>query len=389
MKAYCTSEAVACGHPDKVCDQIADGILDAILCGDPYAKVACEVTACAQQVHIFGNITSRFLPDVAKVTRSIIRQIGYTDPNTGFDADGCEIRTDIRAQYDGTEKGVSRRDPDDTGASDQGVMVGYATDETDCLMPLPITLARRLIARLEQLRFTGEVPCLLPDGKAQITVEYDDGVPARIASVVLSAQHKDGIKTDALRETLTEQAVRKALPAELLDDETLIYINPTGRFVVGGPAGDAGLTGRKIIADTYGGSARHGGGSFSGKDAAKVSRSGAYLARYLAKNIVAAGLAQRCEVQLAYAIGLADPVSASVQTFGTGAVDEQQLSNWLKKNVDMRPAVIIRNFGLLRPIYRKLSCKGHFGENAADMPWEQTDLAQRLKSAFSAVPVHC
>ena len=379
MRSLFSSESVTSGHPDKVCDQIADAILDAILERDPMARVACEVTACTDKVHIMGEITSRFTPDYEAIARGVIREIGYTEPDVGFDADTCEIQVDVHAQSPDIDRGVSRKIEDDAGAGDQGMMFGYATNETDSFMPLPITLANSLTKRLEEVRRTGGMSCLLPDGKAQVTVEYENGEPVRISTVVVSAQHTAGTDIETLRDEIIENVIIRALPAELLDKDTLIYVNPTGRFVVGGPAGDSGLTGRKLIADTYGGSARHGGGSFSGKDATKVDRSGAYMARYLAKNIVAAGLAKRCEVQLAYAIGLSDPVSVEVDTFGTGRASEEKLTEWITKNVDMRPAVIIKRFELRKPVYRRLACYGHFGENAGDMPWEKTDIAQKLQ----------
>lgn len=382
MRALFSSEAVTCGHPDKLCDQIADAILDAILTENPMARVACEVTACMQRVHILGEITSCFLPDYEAVARRVIREAGYTAPDMGFDEKNCEIRVDVHPQSPDIDRGVSRRSPDDAGAGDQGMVFGYAANETACLMPLPITLANRLARRLEEARSTGELPYLRPDGKVQVTVEYEEGTPVRIATVVVSAQHADDTDIEAMRDEVIEKVIGKALPIELMDEETLFYVNPAGRFAVGGPAGDAGLTGRKPMADTYGGSARHGGGALSGKDATKADRSGAYLARYLAKNIVAAGLAERCEVQLAYAIGLADPVSVAVDTFGTGKAADDKLTAWLVKNVDMRPAVIIRRFGLRKPVYRRLACYGHFGENATDMPWERTDLAKALQTSF-------
>ncbi len=382
MRSCFSSESVTCGHPDKVCDQIADAILDAILAKDPMARVACEVTACTQKLHIMGEISSRFMPDYEGIARQVIRDIGYTAPGMGFDADGCEIQVDVHAQSPDIDRGVSRKSPDDAGAGDQGMMFGYAANETESLMPLPITLANGLTKQLESLRRTGEIPYLLPDGKAQVTVEYENGKPSRISTVVVSAQHTADTDIEAMREEIIEKVIGRALPPELLDEETLYYVNPTGRFVVGGPAGDSGLTGRKLIADTYGGSARHGGGAFSGKDATKVDRSGAYMARYLAKNIVAAGLAERCEVQLAYAIGLADPVSVELDTFGTGKVSDEALTKWIAANVDMRPAVIIRRFNLRKPVYRRLACYGHFGENAKGMPWERTDIARMLQKSF-------
>lgn len=320
MKTYFTSESVTCGHPDKVCDQIADAVLDDILANDPDAHVACEVTACTGEVHLMGEITSSYVPDYEAIARKVIAEIGYTVPVVGFDAENVRIRVSIHTQSPDIARGVDRGAPEEAGAGDQGMMFGYACCETGALMPLPITLANRLTRKLEQVRREKLLPYLLPDGKAQVSVEYEGGTPKRISTVVVSAQHSAEVGIDALRDAILEQVIFPVLPPELLDEHTEYFINPTGRFVVGGPAGDSGLTGRKIIADTYGGMARHGGGAFSGKDPSKVDRTGAYMARYLAKNIVAAELADRCEIELAYAIGLADPVSVMVDTFGTGRV---------------------------------------------------------------------
>jgi len=383
MRSSFTSESVACGHPDKLCDQIADAILDAILAKDSTARVACEVTACTDRVHIMGEITSSFAPDYEGIARSVIRDIGYTVPGEGFDASSCRVDVDVHRQSPDIDRGVSRRVEEDSGAGDQGMMFGYACRETEGLMPLPITLANSLTRRLEYVRRMDIVPHLRPDGKAQVTVVRENGVPERISTVIVSAQHEDALDMDTLRDEIMENVIRPALPASMLDEDTLFYINPTGRFVIGGPAGDTGLTGRKIIADTYGGAARHGGGAFSGKDPTKVDRSGAYMARYIAKNVVAAGLAEKCETQLAYAIGLADPVSLEVDTFGTGRVGDDRIADWIWKNADMRPAVIIRHFDLRRPIYRQLACYGHFGDNAKNMPWERTDLADSMRSALA------
>ena len=379
MKTNFTSESVTCGHPDKVCDQIADAVLDEILVHDPNAHVACEVTACTDEVHLMGEITSTFTPDYEAIARRVIGEIGYTLPGVGFDAETVRVRVSVHTQSPDIARGVDRGAPEEAGAGDQGMMFGYACRETDALMPLPITLANRLTKRLEQVRREKSIPYLLPDGKAQVSVEYEGGCPKRISAVVVSAQHSAEVKIDALRDAILEQVIFPVLPEQLLDERTEYFINPTGRFVVGGPAGDSGLTGRKIIADTYGGAARHGGGAFSGKDPSKVDRTGAYMARYLAKNIVAAELAERCEIELAYAIGLADPVSVMVETFGTGRVSDEALADWLMKNVDMRPGSITARFELCRPIYRRVSCGGHFGENAAGLPWEWTDLAEVLQ----------
>ena len=382
MKTILTSESVTCGHPDKVCDQISDAILDAILAQDPEAHVACEVTAWTDNVNIMGEVTAAAHPDYEAIARRVIRDIGYDKPGVGFDAGSCRIHVNLHTQSPDIAQGVDHKSQEDTGAGDQGMMFGYACRETEDLMPLPITLAVRLAKRLEQVRREGVLPWLLPDGKSQVSVEYEDGKPVRIATVVISAQHSASVPTETLREAVRREVIDPVLPEELVDDETAYFINPTGRFVIGGPAGDSGLTGRKIIADTYGGAARHGGGAFSGKDPTKVDRTGAYMARYLAKNIVAAGLADRCEVQLAYAIGLADPVSVMVDTFGTGKVSDAALAAWVKEHVDMRPGVMIRRFGLRSPIYHTVSCYGHFGENARSLPWEQTDLSEELRKAF-------
>ena len=382
MKTILTSESVTCGHPDKVCDQISDAILDAILAQDPEAHVACEVTAWTDNVNIMGEVTAAAHPDYEAIARRVIRDIGYDKPGVGFDAGSCRIHVNLHTQSPDIAQGVDHKAQEDTGAGDQGMMFGYACRETEDLMPLPITLAVRLAKRLEQVRREGVLPWLLPDGKSQVSVEYEDGKPVRIATVVISAQHSASVPTETLREAVRREVIDPVLPEELVDEGTAYFINPTGRFVIGGPAGDSGLTGRKIIADTYGGAARHGGGAFSGKDPTKVDRTGAYMARYLAKNIVAAGLADRCEVQLAYAIGLADPVSVMVDTFGTGKVSDEALAAWVTEHVDMRPGVMIRRFGLRSPIYHTVSCYGHFGENARSLPWEQTDLSEELQKAF-------
>ena len=382
MKTILTSESVTCGHPDKVCDQISDAILDAILAQDPEAHVACEVTAWTDNVNIMGEVTAAAHPDYEAIARRVIRDIGYDKPGVGFDANSCRVSVNLHTQSPDIAQGVDHKAQEDTGAGDQGMMFGYACRETEDLMPLPITLAVRLAKRLEQVRRDGTLPWLLLDGKSQVSVEYEDGKPVRIATVVISAQHSASVPTETLREAIRREVIDPALPEELVDEETAYFINPTGRFVIGGPAGDSGLTGRKIIADTYGGAARHGGGAFSGKDPTKVDRTGAYMARYLAKNIVAAGLADRCEAQLAYAIGLADPVSVMVDTFGTGKVSDEALAAWVTEHVDMRPGVMIRRFGLRSPIYHTVSCYGHFGENARSLPWEQTDLSEELRKAF-------
>ena len=381
MNTFFTSESVTCGHPDKVCDQIADRILDELLKQDSSSRSAIEVTCATDQVHIFGEVTTKAQVDYEAVARDVIAQIGYTAPGLGFDANGCRITVDLHAQSPDIAMGISRNNEEEAlnaGAGDQGIMFGYACRETESLMPLPIELAHSLAKRLEQVRRTEELPYLFPDGKTQVTVEYEDGKPKRIDTVILSAQHRDGLSMETVRSDLSRHVILPILPKDLIDDKSQFYINPTGRFVIGGPAGDSGLTGRKLIADTYGGYSRHGGGSFSGKDATKVDRSGAYMARYMAKNIVAAGLANQCEVQLAYSIGLAEPVSVRIDTFGTGNVSEEDIAQEIKKMTDLRPAAIIQKFGLNKPIYSQISCYGHFGSNASQMPWDATDIADQM-----------
>lgn len=374
---FFTSESVTCGHPDKVCDQIADNILDAILEQDQNAHVACEVTCATNQVHILGEITSSATVDYDAIARKVIREIGYTELGHGFDAATCCIQVDLHRQSPDIAQGVTRTRADEylnSGAGDQGIMFGYACNQTDNFMPLPIELAHALAKRLEYVRKIGELDYLLSDGKTQVTVEYDGKTPKRIAAIVVSTQHKSSVDISELRKDITNHVILPTLPTNLMDSNTQIYINPTGRFVEGGPAADSGLTGRKLIVDTYGGYARHGGGAFSGKDATKVDRSGAYMARYLAKNIVASGYADECEVQLSYAIGLAEPMSLRIDTFGTEKVDLDKLVDFIQKNVDLRPAAIIQRFELTRPIFSNVSCYGHFGSNASNMPWEQLNL---------------
>ena len=386
-KRIFTSESVTEGHPDKICDQISDGVLDAILAKDPQARVACECATTTGLVLVMGEITTNCYVDIAGIARDTITKIGYDNAEFGFDGRSCAVLTAIDKQSEDIAMGVDNSFENkksgaselDNGAGDQGMMFGYACCETGALMPLPITLANRLTRKLEQVRREKLLPYLLPDGKAQVSVEYEDGTPKRISAVVVSAQHSAEVGIDALRDAILEQVIFPVLPPELLDEHTEYFINPTGRFVVGGPAGDSGLTGRKIIADTYGGMARHGGGAFSGKDPSKVDRTGAYMARYLAKNIVAAELADRCEIELAYAIGLADPVSVMVDTFGTGRVSDEKIASWLMEHIDMRPGSITSRFELRRPIYRRVSCGGHFGENAVGLPWEWTDIAEALQ----------
>lgn len=376
MTTYFTSESVTKGHPDKVCDQIADAILDAVLRTDPQSHVACEVTAITDAVHIFGEITTLANVDYEAIARETIRSIGYTEPGYGFDAETCRITIDLHEQSPDINMGVCRKNEDEDGAGDQGMMFGYACRETESLMPLPIEMAHALTERLTYVREMSILPELLPDGKAQVTVQYEDGEPSRIDTVVVSSQHKDTISESELRTAIIDEVIEKALPGALLDEHTHFLVNPTGRFLIGGPAGDSGLTGRKLIVDTYGGYARHGGGAFSGKDPTKVDRSAAYLARYLAKNVVAAGYAQRCEIQLSYAIGVAQPVSVLVETFGTETISKEKIRALILGTVDMRPTAIIRRFGLRSPIYSKVSSGGHFGLNAQSMPWEKTDLAE-------------
>ena len=376
--SFFTSESVTRGHPDKVCDQIADRILDELLEQDPESRVACEVTCATDQVHIFGEVTTDANVDYEEIARRVISEIGYTKRGCGFDAETCAVRVDLHRQSPDIARGIRRRTKEEllnSGAGDQGMMFGYACRQTDSLMPLPIELAHSLAKRLEQVRRSGELPYLMPDGKTQVTVEYDGDTPKRVSSVVVSSQHDADVDIEQLRADIVSHVIVPTLPRGMADKDTQLFINPTGRFVVGGPAGDSGLTGRKLIVDTYGGYARHGGGAFSGKDATKVDRSGAYMARYMAKNVVDSGFAERCEVQLSYAIGLADPMSILVDTFGTGVTDDESICRRLQEIVDPRPAAIIQKFNLTAPQFSKVSCYGHFGSNAAEMPWEKADLA--------------
>lgn len=374
-----TSESVSEGHPDKIADQISDAVLDAILEQDPKARVACETYVKTGMVLVGGEITTKAWVDIEEITRRTVREIGYTSSSMGFDADSCAVISAIGKQSADINQGVDRADPLEQGAGDQGLMFGYASNETDVLMPAPITYAHRLVERQAQVRKSGTLPWLRPDAKSQITFRYDDNKIAGIDAVVLSTQHSEDISQKDLHEAVMEEIIKPVLPVEWLDPTTKYFINPTGRFVIGGPMGDCGLTGRKIIVDTYGGMARHGGGAFSGKDPSKVDRSAAYAARYVAKNLVAAGIADRCEIQLAYAIGVAEPVSIFVDTFGTGRISDEEITKLIRRHFDLRPDGIISMLNLARPIYRKTAAYGHFGRQDVEFPWESTDKAVILR----------
>ena len=388
-----TSESVTEGHPDKVCDQISDAVLDAILEQDPNGRVACETTACTGLIHVMGEITTSCYVDIAHIAREVVRDIGYDRGKYGFDCDTCAVVTSIDEQSAdiamGVDKSLENKEGTDSelsnGAGDQGMMFGYACDETPELMPLPLSLAQKLCKRMAEVRKSGQVPYMRPDGKSQVTVEYDEhNRPVRVDTVVISTQHDPDVSLEQIRKDMIEQVAKAVIPVDMLDENTKYYVNPTGRFVKGGPAADSGLTGRKIIVDTYGGSAPHGGGCFSGKDPTKVDRSAAYAARYMAKNIVAAGLARRCQVQLAYAIGVAQPVSVLVDTFGTGTVGDDRLETAVRKVFDLRPTAIIRDLDLRKPIYRKLAAYGHMGREDLGVTWEKTDRTEALKAAAEA-----
>ena len=384
-----TSESVTEGHPDKLCDAIADALLDDVLTRDPMARAAIEVTATTGLVLVIGELSTETYCDVPSIVRQTVREIGYNDSRLGFDWETCGTLTAIKEQSPDIALGVDRAlearqglDPEELGAGDQGMMFGYASDETPELMPMPIQLAHQVARQLARVRKDGTLPFLRPDGKTQITVEYDtDGNPTRVDTVVVSTQHDPEVGADALAEAVRDVVVRDAIPAELLDGQTRYLVNPTGRFVIGGPMGDSGLSGRKIIVDTYGGMARHGGGSFSGKDPTKVDRSGAYMARYVAKNVVAAGLARRFELQLAYAIGVARPLAVNVESFGTGRIADERIVALIGEHFDLRPGAIIDSLGLRAPIYRQTAAYGHFGRGDLDLPWERTDRAQALRDA--------